>query len=61
MEEKLNTVLTKIAEVQVDELPKSIYAKDMEIDVEGMVQSHVASELSDKFKCQNMMLHSNST
>lgn len=57
----MNTVLTKVAEVQVDELPKSIYAKDMEIDVEGMVQSHVASELSDKFKCQNMMLHSNST
>ena len=60
-EKIVNTVFTKIAGVQVDRLPKSIYAEDMEIDVQGMAQYHVASELSSKSECQNMMPHSDGT
>ena len=61
VEEVVNTVLTKIAGIQVDRLPKSTYAKDMGIEVRSMAQYHVASELSAEFECQNMTLHSDGT
>ena len=54
----MNIVLTKIAGLQVDRLPKSTYAKDMGIEVRGMAQYHVASELSAESEYQNMTLHS---
>ena len=61
VEKVVNIVLTKIAGVQVDRLPKSTYAKDMGIEVRGMAQYHVASELSAESECQNMTLHSDGT
>ena len=61
VEKVVNIVLTKIAGVQVDRLPKSTYAKDMGIEVRGMAQHHVASELSVESECQNMTLHSDGT
>ena len=38
IEKVVNIVLTKIAGLQVDRLPKSTYAKDMGIEVRGMAQ-----------------------
>ena len=61
IEKVVNIVLTKMAGLQVDRLPKSTYAKDMGIEVRGMAQCYVASELSAESECQNMMLHSNGT
>ena len=60
-EKVVNIVLTKTAGVQVDRLPKSTYAKDKGIEVQGMAQYHVASELSAESECQNMTLHSDDT
>ena len=60
-EKVVNIVLTKITRLQVDRLPKSTYAKDIGIEVRGMAQYHVASELSAESECQNMMLHSDGT
>ena len=57
VEKVVNIALTKIAGVQVDRLPKSTYAKDMGIEVRGMAQYHVASELSAESEYQNMTLH----
>ena len=46
---------------KVDRLQKSTYAKDTGIEVQGTAEYHVASELSAKSECQNMMLHSDGT
>ena len=51
----VNTVLTKIAGFLVHRLPNSTYAKDMGIEVKGIAQYHVASELSAESEFQNMM------
>ena len=61
IEKVVNIVSTKITGLLVDRLPKSTYAKDMGIEVRGIAQYHVASELSAESECQNMMLHSNGT
>ena len=55
----VNIVLTKIAGLQVDRLPKPTYGKDMGIEVWVMARYHVGSEISAKSECQFMMLHSN--
>ena len=57
----VNIVLTKIAGLQVDTLPKLPYAKDMGIEVRGMAQYHVASEVCSESECQNKRLHSDGT
>ena len=61
IEKVVNIVLTKIAGLQVDRLPKSAYAKYVGIEVRGMAQYHVASVLSAESECQNMVLHSDGT
>ena len=57
----VNTVLTKIAGFLVHRLPNSTYAKDMGIEVKGIAQYHVASELCAASESQNMMLYSDGT
>ena len=57
----VNIVLTKIAGFLVHRLPNSTYAKDMGIEVKGIAQYHVASELSAESEFQNMMLYSDGT
>ena len=57
----MSIVLTKIAGLQVDTLPKSTSAKDMGIEVRGMAQYHVASEVCSESEYQNMRLHSDGT
>ena len=42
----------------VHRLPNSAYAKDIGIEVKGIAQYHVVSELSAESECQNMMLYS---
>ena len=53
-------VLTQVAEIQVDRLPKSTFAKDMAIESRGVVQYQIASELSSG-SCSNMTLHLDGT
>ena len=55
----VDIVLTQIAGIQVDRLPKSTFAKDMAIESRGVAQYQIASELSRN--CANMTLHSDGT
>ena len=48
--------LTKIAGIQVDQLPKSTFAKDMAIKSRGVAEYQAASKLSGS--CTNLTLHS---
>ena len=45
VEKVVDIVLTQIAGIQVDQLPKSTFAKDMEIESRGVEQYQIASEL----------------
>ena len=56
----VDIVLTQIAGIQVDRLPKSTFAKDMAIESRGVAQYQIASELSSG-SCNNMTLHSDGT
>ena len=56
----VGVVLTQIARIQVDRLPKSIFAKDMAIESRGVAQYQIASKLSAG-SCTNMTLHSDGT
>ena len=55
----IDVVLTQVAKIQVDRLPKSTFAKDMAIESIGVTQYQIASELSAG--CINMTLHSDGT
>ena len=44
-----------------NEIIRSTYAKDMEIEVRGMAQYRVALELSAESGCQSMRLQSDGT
>ena len=56
----VDIVLTQIAGIQVGRLPKSTFAKDMAIELRGMAQYQIASELSSG-SCNNMTLYSDGT
>ena len=52
----VDIVLTQIAGIQLDGLPNSTFAKDMAIELRGLAQYQIVSELSGS--CTNMTLHS---
>ena len=56
----MDIVLTQIAGIQIDRLPKSTFAKDMAIESRGVAQYQIDSELSAG-SCNNMTLHSDGT
>ena len=59
IEKVVHVVLNKIARLEVDRLPKATFAKYMALEVRGLAQYHIASELSGD--CQNITLDSDGT
>ena len=56
IEKVIHVVLTKIARLEVDKLPKTTFIKYMAVEAIGLAQCHIVSELSGN--CQHVTLHS---
>ena len=57
IEKVIETVLDKLADTEVERLPKPTFAKYMLLEARGLAQIHVASELIAGKPCKNSTFH----